>query len=97
MKIRTWIILPAALIIPAALILSWRDIQESSEIPENVLTILNSHCIGCHSTDSRSEDARKKVDFKKWEEYTDVKKVGILNGIDSSRVLLLRITVPSLR
>jgi hypothetical protein len=81
MKIRIWSILPVALIILTAAFLSWRDIQKGSEIPEDVLTILSTHCFTCHSTGAKSEDALKKVDFKKWNEYSDVKKVGILNDI----------------
>jgi hypothetical protein len=81
MKIRFWSILPVAMIILAAAFLSWRDIQKGSEIPEDVLTILSTHCYTCHTTGARSEDALKKVDFKKWNEYSDVKKVGILNDI----------------
>jgi mono/diheme cytochrome c family protein len=81
MKIRFWSILPVAMIILAAAFLSWRDIQKGSEIPEDVLTILSTHCYTCHTTGARSEDALKKVDFKKWDEYNDVKKIGILNDI----------------
>jgi hypothetical protein len=81
MKIRSWSILPVALIFPATLFLSWKDLQKSSEIPDHVLTILNSKCVGCHSTDSRNEDAKKKVDFKKWDELSVVKKVGTLADI----------------
>lgn len=69
------------LILPAAFSLSWKDLKKNPEIPEHVLTILNSKCVGCHNTDSRNEDAKKKLDFKKWEELSVVKKVGSLADI----------------
>ena len=81
MKIRLWDILPGILLLLGLTLLSWKDIQKGSEIPEEVSQILSSKCYACHTNGAGSEDALKAVDFKKWEEYSAVKKIGILNNI----------------
>ncbi len=54
----------------------------AGEIPEEVNQIIETSCIGCHSTGSRNEDAHKALDFKKWDEYKLTKQIGLLDKID---------------
>lgn len=56
-------------------------LKVASEIPEDVQKVLSNSCVGCHSTDARSKDAREALDFEKWDEYRVTKKIGLLGDI----------------
>ena len=53
----------------------------TSQIPEEVSTVLEASCYDCHSTGARSEDALKAVNFSEWEDYRTSKKVAVLGDI----------------
>ncbi len=38
-----------------------------SQMPEEVSTLLENRCYGCHTTGAKSEDALKAVNFDEWE------------------------------
>ena len=54
-----------------------------SQMPEEVSTILESSCYGCHTTGAKSEDALKAVNFSEWENYRVSKQVAVLGDICS--------------
>jgi len=81
MRVRLWSILPVILLILAASLVSWINVQKGEEIPEDIAEILSTSCYGCHTTGARAEDAVKKLDFKKWDELAPTKKVSLLTEI----------------
>ena len=50
-------------------------------IPENVKTIINKSCFGCHNTDSKNEDAKEELDFKKLDGLSAMKKISAYKHI----------------
>ncbi len=50
-------------------------------MPENVNTIVEHSCFGCHNTDSKNDNAKEKLDFKTMEELGKIKKIGTYNHI----------------
>ena len=57
------------------------DNGTSSELPENVNAIIQKSCYGCHNTDSRNEDAKEKLDFKKMDKLSFMKKISAYKHI----------------
>jgi hypothetical protein len=57
------------------------DPELISQIPEEVSTVLENRCYGCHTTGAKSEDALKAVNFEEWENYRQSKKVAVLGDI----------------
>jgi hypothetical protein len=57
------------------------DPELTSQIPEEVSTVLESSCYNCHATGTRSEDALKALNFTDWEDYRTSKKVALLGDI----------------
>ncbi len=53
----------------------------SNEFPENVAKILKVHCNDCHVSTSKSDKAKKKLSFDKWNDLNMLKKTGKLNDI----------------
>ena len=49
--------------------------------PEDVMTIFESSCYGCHTEGNGSDKSRAALNFSKWEDYKLTKKVGKLNDI----------------
>ncbi len=56
-------------------------IEAAGEIPEEVNKVLETSCIGCHSTGARNEDGPKALNFEKWDEYKLTKQIGLLGKI----------------
>ena len=54
-----------------------------SQMPEEVSTVLESRCYGCHTTGAKSEDALKAVNFTEWENYKASKQVAVLGDISN--------------
>ena len=50
--------------------------------PENVAKVFESSCFDCHSDKSSNAKAKSKVNFSKWSELTDAKKVGKMEAIN---------------
>lgn len=48
---------------------------KGNEMPENVKTIIDNSCFGCHNTDSRNEDAKKDLDFNTLGELTKMQQI----------------------
>ncbi|MCF6333582.1 MAG: heme-binding domain-containing protein [Draconibacterium sp.] len=51
------------------------------KIPANVKAIIDRSCFGCHNTDSRNEDAKEDLDFKKFDTLTQFKMIGTYKKI----------------
>jgi hypothetical protein len=49
--------------------------------PEDVTAILDRSCFGCHNNDSQNEKSKAKLNFSKWNDLDNVKKIGALNEI----------------
>ena len=81
MKIKFWYVLPGILLILVATLASWKDIQQETGIPDDVEKILSNSCYACHATGANSKFGLRALDFKIWNEYSAVKKVGLLGNI----------------
>lgn len=52
------------------------------EMSENVKTIIDNSCYGCHNADSKNEKGKKKLDFDKiGSDYNAIKSAGKLKDI----------------
>ncbi len=82
MKKNFWIfaLTAASLVIVAGF--TYRDIQPSEEIPEDVAAVLNNSCFGCHNSEGRNEDAKEAVEFDKWDSLNVVHKISTLSEIN---------------
>ena len=54
---------------------------KSSTMPDNVKAVIEKSCFGCHNTDSRNEDAKKELDFKKLDHISIMKQIGAYSKI----------------
>ncbi len=52
-----------------------------SEIPEEVNSIIQNKCFGCHNTDSKNNKAKDKLDFKMFDSLSGPDKVHKLRDI----------------
>ena len=59
------------------------DPELIAQMPEEVSTVLESKCYGCHTTGAKSEDALKAVNFTEWENYRTSKQVAVLGDISN--------------
>ena len=57
------------------------NIEPVGEIPGEVNKVLVLSCYDCHSSDASNEDARKALNFEKWNEYRVTKRIGLLEKI----------------
>lgn len=59
--------------------------EEKNEVlnymPDNINTLINQSCFGCHNTEGRNEDAKEELNFTNWEEYSIAKKLQTLGKI----------------
>ena len=55
--------------------------NEATKFPENVKTIIDKSCFDCHNTDSRNEDAKEELDFKKFDKLSVMKKISAYKHI----------------
>ena len=51
------------------------------EFPAEVMEILKTSCYDCHTTDSKNEDGKEKLDFYKWNDLSGSKKISKLDAI----------------
>ncbi len=62
-----------------------QDVSPGDELnlgfPEDVHTILETSCFDCHTAESKKNYANKKLNFREWTNYDDVKKIAKLNDI----------------
>ncbi len=54
---------------------------KKDNMPENVKAAINKSCFGCHNSDSKNEDAKKELDFKKLDGLSTIKKIGAYKEI----------------
>ncbi|QGY42509.1 hypothetical protein GM418_02220 [Maribellus comscasis] len=79
--------IPAAIFLAFLFISSTLDASDKTPVrgelnmPENIKTIVDKSCFGCHNTDSRNEDAKEELDFKTFDSLSKVKKIGALRHI----------------
>jgi hypothetical protein len=55
----------------------------ASVFPEDVQKVLENSCFDCHSDASSNIKAKGKVNFTKWGELSDAKKVGKMEAINN--------------
>ena len=59
--------------------------NENSDVsklfPANVSVVLDNSCFQCHTAGSKNADAKKELNFTKWENLSVIKKVGKLKEI----------------
>jgi len=55
--------------------------EKKSSMPADVKAVVEKSCFGCHNTDSRNEDAKKDLDFKKLDGLSTIKKIGAYKEI----------------
>jgi uncharacterized membrane protein len=53
----------------------------AAEFPDDVTDILKTHCYDCHSQDASNKKAKIALNFDKWDDYKDSKKVSKLDAI----------------
>ena len=87
-------IIPTILVIFAmvALVLSFTRLESKpsegsadeiveAEFPEEISLMLETSCYDCHISESSNLKAKGKLNFSKWEELSNAKKVGKLESI----------------
>lgn len=55
--------------------------EDTPKLPDNVKAIIDKSCFGCHNTNSRNEDAKEDLDFKKLEDLSLLKKISAYKHI----------------
>jgi hypothetical protein len=50
--------------------------------PEDVQKVIETSCYGCHNDDASNVKAKSKLNFSKWSDYSDAKKVGKMEAIN---------------
>lgn len=57
--------------------------QDEMELgfPEEVMAILETSCFDCHTTGSKNDKAKTKLNFSKWSDLKSSKKIGKLDAI----------------
>lgn len=54
---------------------------KKDKMPDNVKVAINKSCFGCHNSDSKNEDAKEALDFKKLDGLSTIKKIGAYKEI----------------
>ena len=49
--------------------------------PEDVTAVIENSCFGCHNDGSQNEKSKAKLNFSKWNDMDNVKKISALNEI----------------
>ena len=55
--------------------------KSPEKMPDNVKAIIDKSCFGCHNTNSKNEDAKESLDFKKMTGLSDIKKISAYKNI----------------
>ncbi|WP_297086348.1 heme-binding domain-containing protein [uncultured Draconibacterium sp.] len=55
--------------------------EKKSVMPENVKAVIDKSCFGCHNTDSKNEDGKDALDFKKLESLSKIKQISAYKEI----------------
>lgn len=54
---------------------------KKTAMPDNVKAVVKNSCFGCHNTDSKNEDGKEALDFKKLEELSMIKQISAYKEI----------------
>ncbi len=54
---------------------------QAGSMPDNVSTIIEQRCFGCHNTDSKNDKAKEDLDFKTFDGLSTMKKMSSYNKI----------------
>ena len=57
------------------------DEKKDLKMPDNVLKIVENSCYGCHNTNSKNEDGKEALDFKKLATLSKIKKISAHKNI----------------
>jgi uncharacterized membrane protein len=63
------------------MVTSPNKINEDIEIPDNVKSVLDNKCFGCHNTDSKAQKAKDKMLLDKLGELSKAKMIATLGKI----------------
>ncbi|WP_347840617.1 heme-binding domain-containing protein [uncultured Draconibacterium sp.] len=55
--------------------------EKKSVMPENVKAVIDKSCFGCHNTDSKNEDGKDALDFKKLDSLSKIKQISAYKEI----------------
>lgn len=55
--------------------------ENTIEIPENVQSVLDNSCFGCHNSESKNQKGRDKLSFDKLNDIKTYKAIGKLTDI----------------
>jgi cytochrome c553 len=55
--------------------------SKAPAMPDNVKAIIEKSCIGCHNTDSKNDDAKEDLDFKKFDTLSKQQMIHALKEI----------------
>jgi uncharacterized membrane protein len=55
--------------------------SNTPQMPDNVKAVIENKCFGCHNTGSKNDDAKDKLDFKKLDSLSDIKKISAYKHI----------------
>ena len=58
--------------------------DENTKLPEKVQVVVDKSCFGCHNTGSKNDDAKEKLDFKKLDGLSLIKKVSAYKNIEEA-------------
>lgn len=53
----------------------------SNPMPDNVKAIIQNSCFGCHNTNSKNEDGKEALDFKKLDNLSMIKQISAYTDI----------------
>ncbi|NOR75839.1 MAG: hypothetical protein GQ525_11845 [Draconibacterium sp.] len=56
-------------------------VKSASKMPENVTAIIKKSCFGCHNTNSKNDDAKEELDFKKLDTLSVMKQISAYKHI----------------
>jgi len=71
-----------AFTIPSGKIINPPQEQVAPAFPEDVQKILETSCHDCHTDAATNVKSKSKLNFSKWTEYSDAKKVGKMESIN---------------
>jgi hypothetical protein len=55
--------------------------EDELQFPGDVLSVFENACFDCHISESKNVKGKTKLNFSKWNDYKDSKKVGKLDEI----------------
>ncbi|QIA07894.1 heme-binding domain-containing protein [Draconibacterium halophilum] len=55
---------------------------KAKAMPDDVKAVIENSCFGCHNTDSKNEDGKKELDFKKLDSLSKIKMISTYKEIE---------------